>query len=321
MELNEVFRGTEMDTIFFTPVFTDIDIMSQFRVIPNVATKRKIGYVGALEKVVRRHTGCGFDPVGSLNVYDRSVSTEKMKIDLSICWEEFKDTLIEEKFNEGVRMADISELMIVKALVKQASEAAKKDNARLYFFGNEASPDPAYDVMNGLFTVHVPQLVANNDIVRVNQGNAAYNPGDAVEILKELDSKAPKQLYGLPANMKAYYVDGDTYKAYYDDLENINNSAIGTSRMENGVEQLYFRGKKVIPQLEWNDILKNDFGQPNRHYILYTTPKNLALATNTTDTEARFEMMYDQRNEDVIIKTRYKLGGDYVHPSLMSIAY
>lgn len=320
-ELNVSFRGTEMETLFFEPTFTDEEVMSSFRVIPNVTTKRKLGYVGQLEKIVRKHTGCGFDPVGSMDIYDRTIETNKTKIDLSLCWEEFKETVVEEYFNKGVRMADISETMIVKALLSRVAEAAHKDNIRLFFFGNEAAADPSYDVMNGLFSVHAPTLVGNNEMVRINQGQSAYAPGDALELFKELDAKAKKQLKGLSNDMKNFYTDGDTYQALYDDLEQINSDTVGSSRVENGVERLYFRGKRVIPQYEWNTILERDFNLTNQHYLLLTTPKNLALATNTNDTEAKLEIGYDSKNEDVFIKSRYRLGGNYVHPDLMAIAY
>ena len=75
------FTGDEANQTFLEPVFFDNDLRSQFRVMPNVVTKKKMNFVQAMENLVRKYAGCGFNPVGSLSIYDRTIEVEKMKVD------------------------------------------------------------------------------------------------------------------------------------------------------------------------------------------------------------------------------------------------
>ncbi len=65
--------------IFLEPVFFDDDLRGQFRILGNVANKKKMVFVQQLENIVRKYSGCGFNPVGSVSIYDRTIDVEKMK--------------------------------------------------------------------------------------------------------------------------------------------------------------------------------------------------------------------------------------------------
>ena len=95
-QLDVSFRGTEANNIFLEPVFFDDDLRSQFRVLGNVANKKKMVFVAALENIVRKYSGCGFTPVGKTDIYERTIDVEKMKVDLEMCWDEFEDTVFVE---------------------------------------------------------------------------------------------------------------------------------------------------------------------------------------------------------------------------------
>ena len=81
-QLDVSFRGTEANNIFLEPVFFDDDLRGQFRILGNVANKKKMVFVQQLENIVRKYSGCGFNPVGSVSIYDRTIDVEKMKVDL-----------------------------------------------------------------------------------------------------------------------------------------------------------------------------------------------------------------------------------------------
>lgn len=319
-ELNVNFSGAEMQTIFYEPTFMDAEVLADFRVIPNVTTKRRLGFIKKMERIVRANTGCGFSHAGRMDITDREIETSKAKINVGLCWEEFKNDVFEEFFQKGVNIADLTGTMIMDALLVRISEAVKLDNARLFFYGAKSSANPEYDATDGLFTVHVPNLIASGDITRVVAGNGAYAPGEATDLLDQVESGAKLPLKGLPNDMKRIYCDGLTYEAYIRDLEGSTNNNYGTKTLVEGIERVTFRNKLLVPQWNWNEII-DELGNPGGRQVLYTVPKNLVIATDVTTTDAQMRIYFDENSEEVRVKGNYRFGSQYVHHDLIQVGY
>jgi len=129
-QLDVSFRGTEANNIFLEPVFFDDDLRGQFRVLGNVANKKKMVFVQDLENIVRKYSGCGFNPVGSVDIYQRTIDVEKMKVDLEMCWDEFEDTVFEELLKTGTRLPDVSGTLIENILLHGASPGRPNHTGR-----------------------------------------------------------------------------------------------------------------------------------------------------------------------------------------------
>lgn len=320
-DLNVSFTGQEANTLFFEPVYMDADILRTFRVMPNVTTKKKMGFVRELEKVVRQNSGCGFQPVGSLDIYEREISVDRAKVDLSLCWDEFKDTVFEELLNTGVRIGDLTGTLLLNILVRQLRTAIQKDIQRLAFFGNRASSNSAYDICDGLFTVILPDFGTAGNLATVNAGSGtALGAGDAIDLLKAMWAAQPKQLRGLPNNMKAFWVDSSVIDQYRADIENGGGGDAGIQLLQDGREMFTFRGIPVYDMLTWNDILTTDFSLTEPHRALLTTPRNLVQATDVVGNENTVKIWYDEKEESVMQKARWKMGFNCVHPSLVVYA-
>ena len=315
------YRGDLANEILLEPVFFDTEVRNSFRVMPNVTNRRKMQFVEKLENVVRKYTGCGFTPVGSLSVYDRVIEVERMKIDMKMCWDEFKDTVMEELLNQGTRLADLTSTQIENILVGRVQQALRLDLERLAFFGNTASNDPNYDSVDGLWTVHYPALVAAALSPRTNTGSGAdLSAGDGIDILRAVYDQAPNELKALPANQKVFNVTHSVYNQYLVDIEEGGGADYGLLTMINGVQTLQFRGIPVMPMHRWDGILTGlNITKP--HYVEYTTPLNRVLATDITDPGTDLSMWYDQKDEELYIKGRWKMGVNYVHHSLVSLGY
>jgi hypothetical protein len=254
-QLDVSFRGTEANNIFLEPVFFDDDLRGQFRVLGNVANKKKMVFVQDLENIVRKYSGCGFNPVGSVDIYQRTIDVEKMKVDLEMCWDEFEDTVFEELLKTGTRLPDVSGTLIENILLTRTQQAIRNDITRLSYFGNQASNNPNYDSLDGFWTVYYPQLVADDLIPRTNTGSGSdLVAGDGFAILRAIYDQAPLQLKGLPANQKVFNVTGSVYSQLREDIEEGGGGDYGLLQLINGVEQFTFRGVPVVAQWRWDDI-------------------------------------------------------------------
>ena len=315
------YRGDLANEILLEPVFFDSELRSSFRIMPNVTNRRKMQFVEKLENVVRKYTGCGFTPIGNMSVYDREIEVQRMKIDMKICWDEFKDTVFEELLNQGTRLPDLTGTQIESILIGRIQQALRLDLERLAFFGNTASNDPNYDSVNGLWTVYYPELVAEALSPRTNTGSGSdLAAGDGIEILRAVYDQAPNELKALPANQKVFNVTHSVYNQYLVDIEEGGGADYGLLTMINGVQTLQFRGIPVMPYHRWDGIL-TALGTTKPHYVEYTTPLNRVLATDITDPGTDLSIWYEQKDEEVYMKGRWKMGVNYVHHSLVSLGY
>ena len=315
------YRGDLANEILLEPVFFDSELRSSFQVMPNVTNRRKMQFVEKLENVVRKYTGCGFTPIGNMSVYNREIEVQRMKIDMKICWDEFKDTVFEELLNQGTRLPDLTGTQIEAILIGRIQQALRLDLERLAFFGNTASNDPNYDSVNGLWTVYYPELVAEALSPRANTGSGSdLSAGDGIDILRAVYDQAPNELKALPANQKVFNVTHSVYNQYLVDIEEGGGADYGLLTMINGVQTLQFRGIPVMPYHRWDGIL-TALGITKPHYVEYTTPRNRVLATDITDPGTDLSIWYDQKDEEVYMKGRWKMGVNYVHHSLVSLGY
>lgn len=315
------YKGINATQIFFQPLFKDVVGLGAFKLMSNVRNKQKMGFVNKLEGIVQKKTGCGFTPSGKLGVYERTISVNPAKINLEICNDEFKNTLWEEKTKSGNLQYDLSGTEIMDILLQQAREGAAADILKLFWYGDTASNDILLNVADGIWQVHIPTLVANNLIPRVNtNAGTPLAAGDATDFLQEVYDNAPLALKGLPVSMKAFMVSGSIYEWYVKDLQ-AANVYVGVSMQVNGVADVRFNGIPVIPNYLWDVTDTNDLGAPDTHRILYTTPENLVFATDMTSDLNSFMVFTDELEEKTYVKANFDLGTNYVHESLFSVGY
>jgi hypothetical protein len=316
-------RGSEASEIFLEPVYTDPSIMQQFRIMPTVVSKKKMIFVEDLEKIVRRYAGCGFKPVGNFNIYERFVSVEKAEANVAQCWDEFKDTVLEELMNRGVRFPELNDTILGDILRMRMTEAVRRDINRLVYFGNEASLLPEYSVIDGLWKQYIA-LEGLDLIPRANLGSGtALAAGEGISSLKAVYDQADVRLKRLPNAMKFINVSGDVWEAYRNDLENNGGGDDGRMMLIDGTEKLYFRGLEVNGLWDWNIYRDETTGTTNNHLIEYTTRQNKILATDVASgmPEAQFKIWYNEEDEKMKSKTIFKFGTSFVHPSLISVGY
>ena len=316
------FTGREASTMFLEPVFFDSDLTNEFRVMSNVVNKKKMGFVQELENIVRKYTGCGFNPVGSLSIYERDIEVEKMGVALELCWDEFEDTVFEQLLRPGVDLPNTLGTQISDILLGRVRQAIRKDVSRLVYFGNKSSVDPNNDAIDGFWTVHYPALVTADLIPRTDTGSGtAIVAGDGFDMLRAVTDQANNNLKALPSNQKKINVTGSVWQALRNDIEDGGGGDYGLLSLINGQETLTFRGITVTPQWRWDELASSVQSVTNAHYIEYTATNNKVLATDVRSPENELRSWYDDKDEKVYVKSRFKMGSNYIHPSLISVGY
>lgn len=318
-QFNVSFRGDTATQLFFEPVFKGNGLLSgDYRFMYDVRNKRKLTFVGELEKIVRKYAGCGFNPVGSLEVYDRYVEVNKMKADVSQCWDEFKDTIFEELQNRGVRFPDLTDTLMGEILMAQVQNAIAKDVERLLYFGDQSSLDPSVDPMDGLWSVLYPAMVTDALIPRANIASGTAIPaGDGLAAIAAVYDQADLRLRALPNSMKAMYVSGSVYEAYENDLIALGSGTVfRVDTTQNGTTTLSYKGIPVVPMWFWDLNLA-----ANQHRIEYRAKQNNVIVTDITDPANEVTMWYDIKDETLNVKSRFPLGVQIIHPSLVSLGY
>jgi len=315
------YKGIQATEIFFQPLFKDVIGLGDFKLMPNVRNKKKMGFINKLEGIVQKRTGCGFTPSGKLGVYEREISVSSAKVNLEICVDEFQNTLWAEKLKSGNMQYNLTGTDIMEIILKQASEGAAADILKLVWFGDTASNDIHLNIADGIWQVHIPTLVAANLIPRVdtNQGSPLA-AGDAMDYLQEVFDNAPLALKGLPNSMKVFMVSGSVYEAYIKDLQ-AANLTMGVQMTMDGIVNVSFNGIKVIPNYLWDVYDANDLGLDDSHRILYTTPENIVFATDMMSDLNSFMVFTDDLEEKTYVKANFELGTNYVHESLFSVGY
>ena len=316
------YEGIEANQIFFEPIWMDMLNLQDFRVMPNVVNKKKMQFVGKLEKIVQKKTGCGFHPSGKLGVYDRTVEVEEITVMLEQCFDEFKDTVMQEKLKKGNLKMDLTDTEIMQLIILKVQDAIQLDYMRLFWFGDKSSNDAAYNVTDGMWTVHIPELVNTNQSPYTDANSGApLAPGAAIALLRDVYKAQSNALKGIPAQDKRLFVSSSVYEAYEDDLENFGGGDAGRAQTIQGVTELFYRGIRLVLNANWDEYTASDLGQVDEHQVMLTTPDNLVFATDMFSDLNRIQVFFDTLDEKTRIKVNAKFGTNFVHPALFSVAY
>ncbi len=314
--------SSKATTIFFEPVWKDMITQGNFRVMANVTSKKKIGYVQQLENIIQKATGCGFTPKGQVGVYTREIEVDQFKVNISQCFDVFKDTIFEEQLKKGNMQYDTDGTIMGNILITKVRDAMDLDYTRLFWWGDKASSDANNNLTDGIWSVHIPALVAANQTPYVNANSGSpLAPGDAIDLLKEVYENQALVLKGLPKSMKRFYVSDSVYEAYESDLEALGGGDAGRTQLINGVEMLSYRGIALVNNAKWDEYTTNVLGTPNTHQVLLSAPDNLIFATDLLSSLNSIEIFFDKLEEQVYMKVNGKFGTNYVHPKLMVAAY
>jgi hypothetical protein len=323
-------QGCEAKNIFLDPIFTDGDLMNLFEIMPNIKSgSQKMLFAGTLDNILRQRKGCGFDPVAGLKMNQRCISVTRVKGETAECFEEFSQTILQELLRSGVEMGDLTGTQIAAIILERLQTAAVRQINMLAFFGDKASGNAAQNIVDGLWTVYLPQLVTQNLTPRVNStSGTALGAGDAIALFDAVFDGATNELDAFDEGEKVIMTTRQVWEQLKKDYrDNVQGSCCFLEQVENGRERLFYNGIEVMKMARWEGLASQFMGTvlpgvtSNFNLVLYTHRRNLVLGTNMVSDINRIQTWFDMDSEEYRTRQAFQLGFNYVHPSLFSVAY
>ncbi len=154
----------------------------------------------------------------------------------------------------------------------------------------------------------------------------ALAAGEAADIFDSLWTASPKELKGVPKNLKAFYVGDLVYENYMQWLEDKTGLESTVRMVQDGVEYLAFRGIPVI-NTGWDYHLDADFAHAAGylwaypHRVIYSALDNLILGIDGMNDFNSTEIWFNKDLEQNRMRFKCIMGTEYAHNKLMAVAY
>ena len=323
-QFNISVQGATANRVYLDPIFKDVQPLEAdiFQVMPNVVDRRNMVFVGPLDDYLRKRIGCGFDPAGNLNISERQIETYKVKGETQQCWDEFEDTILMEALNKGVDMGDMTGTLMQQIIFNRMTQGAARQVNKLCWFGDRSKADKTINIVDGLWSVHIPKLQANN-LIRVVDSNSGtpLGSGGAIDLLDAVLDSATNELKGTAVGDRRLIVSNNVAEQLEKDIRNgVAGDSAFIREVEDGRMEMRFRGVVIVPMLRWQGLYEQYLGVADANLVLYTVRQNLILATDRLSDVTSIDGWYEKKEEVTYFRTAFKLGFNYIHPKLMVAA-
>jgi len=317
------YSGANLNEIFYEPVFRSEDIMRNYRVIPNVKHKMNVFTSAALKKISQKYTGCSATSGSTqFNIDEKTITAGRMRVALEQCTDEFFGTYIEEMYRNGADVMNIEGTQLADAIVNRAVKGIASDVVRLAWGGDDSTAN--YQGVTGwmkLMGDDATVLAARTEYSAV--APTAPTAAESLGILRKMYDDAPAALQQVPATDKKIFVTPKTYNAYLSNLEG-TSADLAITNQQDGLLVVKFRGVEIVPMYEWDTILADldpamflRGGVNGTEGACYCAVDNLIIGSDVTDPEGSFKVFYDDLEEKMFFRGYYKLGVQFLYPSLV----
>lgn len=311
------YSGANFNEIFLQPIFTDEDIMSNYRVIPNVRHKMNLYTADELKCMVQSYSGCDDDTYEGkdFNVNIKTLTAGRMKVALEQCQDEFFGTYIEESYRAGLDVFNLQGTDLMNTIMTNVKRGITQDLVKLAWFGDTSADSECLDSTNGFINL----LTAG--VTPVAWANGTLSAGDALTKMREVYENASAALLATPNAEKVMWV---TPNIYFNYLASVEGGAAGVAgdmahmTLVDGKPKYFFRGVEVRPMFSWVDAIATSSVVTDTRFIVFGAKKNFVLGTDTTSPENQLKFWYDEYREKMIIRSYFKFGCQYAHDNLVS---
>lgn len=312
-----------------TPALSDI-----FSIRQGIRTDEYLILQQNLNKIVGAIQGCSPTYTTSGTFTDRKITVGGFAAYLQWCKEDFIATA-SVLTNDPTWVADgldgyDASAKIRKVWMDAMIDALRRDYFRIALFGNDTSGDSFWNRIEGLF-VKLHDALSSYCVKRVgnslgNNHNTNLNDDEALDALRRTFTDAPIPLKQIPAAEKQFITTGAIFENLMKSYESNSGGTETQFRyLEDGTQELKFRGVRLMPLYIADDSLGSDSTNPwydnMRNFIIYT-PKtssrysNLVLGTERASDLDRIKMFFDELTDITYAKHEARFGVQFINCDL-----
>ena len=317
------YSGANLNELFYEPVFRSDDIMSNYRVIPNVKHKMNVYTSAALTKIVAPYTGCSSTSGSTqFDIDDKVITAGRCRVALEQCTDEFFGTYIEEMYRNGADVMNVEGTMLADAIVNRAVKGIGQDVVRLAWGGDSTTANyTAFDGWMKLMGADATVEGAKRAVTCAD--STAPTAAEALSVIRRAYDEAPAALQQVPAADKKMFCTPAVYNAYLQNLEG-TSADLAITNQQDGLLKVMFRGVELVPMYEWDTILADTnpdmfdvSGTDYTNGLCYCAVDNLIIGSDVTDPSGSFKVFYDDLEEKMFFRGYFKLGVQFLYPSLV----
>lgn len=313
--------------ILIKPSIMTPEIMQIFTVLPGIKYKQQIGLSNTLSKIVKKYSTCTRTETGDgVALTNKELATTRLEVFLSECVDAFDSTVMLNATRDGIDYNDLTGTYIQTLINNLVLDAMRRDNFRIFSFGDTDNSSSDYNQLNGLW----PTLIAGNASYAVKRigaalGASALGTGAALAALKANYEGAPIVLKQIENTRKAFYVTGSVFENLLSSYESVSSGSDDQFALQKAGPggNLMYRGVPVIPVYAWDAALEADapLGASVRHLILYTTPENHVIGVERAQDQEAINMWYERKDRKLYVEACYKMGYVYIHDELQTVSF
>jgi hypothetical protein len=331
VDFNYTYNGVLSTEVLFKPSVETPAISEFFTIYPGQKYKRQIPLLLPLEKIVKAYTSCARTFTDGINITNTTLELSQLQVNMEWCKDDFEgavgNNLSEEWLRSGVQEFDPSGTQIQRIIDQLVIDALRRDNFRIFSFGdtNDASED--YNQLDGLWTKLIADASGGSNYCVNRVANFGVNlaDGEALDALQAAYTRSAIILKQLPNAQKYIAVTGSIYENLMASYEsNVNGTERQFSLLTDGANNLTYRGIRIVPIYAWDAALQDPanplFGTVY-HLMLYTTKANHAVGVDVEADANRIEGWYERKDRKYYIEGFQRLGYNYIHCQLQSVGY
>ena len=324
IEAPKTYQGTELENIFFRPMFTGPDANDLgIKIMYNMPVPTTLQFWKRSGDILQKYTTSGWNGGTAASRYSKPITLHKVKAEAGYSASDYFNMVYEVVTNRSdVNMQDLSGTVLEEAETALFKEAiAESIRATMWLGDTDRSGASAqYNTFDGFLKQIFFDIAEGETDIKQSTFTDSSTPESAETILKGLWNNASTMLKECKSQGNlVYLVTSDIYNNYEEALDSVVVESAYLAK-QNGRQGISYRGIPVI-DVQLSAYLPKFTDMPQSFGIL-TDRRNLALAVNTSDfpgTEVK--MWYNPDLMQNRQRAVFMAGCDYLLPELISIAY
>lgn len=340
---NFTYPGILTTDLFYKPTLTSPALSDLFTIDQGISFQKRYNLIPGLSKVIKPYTGCGAsNSNGSRDlISNTTLTTKEFRMQESWCKDDFTqqltgvyNNLAQEWLKTGEKSFDPAGTPIDGVIQTVLTDAMRRDLFIRATMAAGNSNNADFNQIDGLWDRLIDSSggQSNYCVLKASSlGTAALTASSATAALEAVyinSNDLLKQEYGKAT----FWVTGSVYDAYINQLvgagnvsqaqyEALINGIQGNKTWDGGVP---YKGIMVRPVRLWDNSLADSnnplFGTV-KHLILLTVKENHMLGVESSADLNNIVSWFEMKDSKRYFRSDFKIGYQYLHCDLQTIAY